>query len=127
MALEFSKDIIKNISINESNETGIKCKNLNELFNELSEQINEMTSTLKDFSLGISLLMSSKLLFNGGESFLMVYHCLNNKGKSFLLDYMISLLRLPDCIDKNEARKNLDKKIIKKLDSIREQFKEKKL
>lgn len=70
LALEFSKDIIKNISINESNETGIKCKNLNELFNELSEQINEMTSTLKDFSLGISLLMSSKLLFNGGESFL---------------------------------------------------------
>ena len=59
--------------------------------------------------------------------FLLVYHCLNNKGKSFLLDYMISLLRLPDYIDKNEARKNLDKKIIKKLDSIREQFKEKKL
>lgn len=37
---------------------------------------------------------------------------------------MISLLHLPDYIDKNEARKNLDKKIIKNLDSIREQFKE---
>ena len=124
MALEFSKDIIKIISINESNEMEIKRKNLNELFNELSEQINEVTSTMKDFGLGISSLMSSKLLSNGGENFLLAYHCLNNKGKSFLLDYMISLLRLPDYIDKNEARKNLDKKIIKKLDSIREQFKE---
>ena len=124
MALEFSKDIIKIISINESNEMEIKRKNLNELFNELSEQINEVTFTMKDFGLGISSLMSSKLLSNGGENFLMAYHCLNNKGKSFLLDYMISLLRLPDYIDKNEARKNLDKKIIKKLDSIREQFKE---
>lgn len=37
---------------------------------------------------------------------------------------MISLLHLLDYIDRNEARKNLDKKIIKKLDSIKEQFKE---
>ena len=59
MALEFSKDIIKIISINESNEMEIKRKNLNELFNGLSEQINEVTSTMKDFGLGISSLMSS--------------------------------------------------------------------
>lgn len=124
MALEFSKDIIKNISINENNKTELKRKNLNEIFNQLSEQINETALTMKDFGLGISSLMSSKLLSNGGENFLMAYHCLNNKGKSFLLDYMISLLHLPDYIDRNEARKNVDKKIIKKLDSIEEQFKE---
>ena len=46
----------------------------------------------------------------------------SNIGKIFLLDYMISLLHLPDYINKNEAQKNLDKKIIKKLYGIIEQF-----
>lgn len=123
LALEFSKNKIKNFTIIKSNELELMSKNLNEIFAGLSEQLNAISLSAREFGIHINSLVHKKLLSNGGENFIMGYQCLNRKGKKVLIDYMVSLLRAPDYIDKNEIKKESLERIIKKLGDCQDSFK----
>lgn len=123
LALEFSKNKIKNFTIIKSNELEVKSTNLNEIFLNIFEQLNAISRSARNFNLNISPIMFKNILSNDEKNFINRYQCLNTKGKKVLVEYMDALLRLPDYTNKKDATKNKQENC-KKLNNMQKQYKD---